>query len=30
MYNVMFVNGNSFAITSARKLKFVEVEHTPS
>ena len=30
MYNVMFVNGNSFTITSAIKLKFVTVDHTPS
>ena len=28
--DVVFVNVNSFMITSARKLRFVTVEHTPS
>ena len=29
-FYVMFVNGNSFIITSARKLKSTMVEHIPS
>ena len=28
--NVMFVNGNVFMITAARKLKFVTVKHNPT
>ena len=28
--NVMFVNGNTFVITSERKLKYVAVEHIPN
>ena len=28
--DIMFVNGNSFIITSSRKLRFVTVKHIPS
>ena len=30
MTGIVFVNRNSFMITSARKLKFVTVDHIPS